>query len=547
MYELLGGRTPAHDCVAPARTFEMRAARSLAALIAALMIAVAPAFAETVIHRGNRSEPSALDPHRAQTVYENNVLQDLFEGLTAYDAAGEVIPAVATSWDVSPDGRIYTFNLRDGLEWSDGTPLSADDVVFSFRRLMKPETAALYAQLFYLVKNGREVNTGAVPVESLAVHAPDSRTIEIELTGPAPYFPQILANGFAAVIPRHAIEEHGENWAKPGTMVSNGAYTLEHWSPQDRIEIVRNAHFHDAENVALDRVIYYPTADTVSAVARFRGGELDVQYGFAPEQAGSLRELLPGQVHLSPSLGTFYLTLNTTRPNLKDARVRRALSLAIDRRVITDKVRRAGEPPTLSYVPPVTAGYSSPQVDYADMPMGERRAEAVRLLREVGYGDANPLKITYAYSTNPENRRLAVIIAAMWKRVGVLTVLANREGKILFSSLRAGDFEVAFIGWSADYNEASTFLYTLRSTTVNANYSRYNNPEYDALMIEAGQTADTAVRAALMRRAEALMLAEQPIIPLYNDSGRYLVAKYVKGWQDNAVEAHLSRYLSIER
>lgn len=519
----------------------------LAAIIAALLITAAPAFAETVIHRGNRSEPSALDPHRAQTVYENNVLQDLFEGLTAYNAAAEVIPAVASSWDVSADGTRYTFYLREGLKWSDGAPLTAGDVVFSFRRLMKPETAAIYAQLFYLVKNGREVNTGAAPVESLAVRAPDNRTIEIELTGPAPYFPQILANGFAAVIPRHALEAYGDDWARPGTMISNGAFTLEHWSPQDRIEIVRNARFHDAANVTLDRVIYYPTADTVSAVARFRGGELDVQFGFAPEQAGSLRELLPGQVHLSPLLGTFYLTLNTTLPHLSDARVRRALSLAIDRRVITDRVRRAGEPPALTYVPPVTAGYTSPHVDYADMPMDARRAEAVRLLQAAGYSEANPLKITYAYSSNPENRRLAVIIAAMWKRVGVLTVLTNREGKILFSSLRAGDFEVAFVGWSADYNEASTFLYTLRSTTVNANYSRYNNPEYDALMIEAGQTADPAARAALMRRAEALMLAEQPIIPLYNDSARHLVARYVKGWRDNAVDAHLSRYLSIEK
>ena len=516
-----------------------------------LLLAVlgfAPAYAEDVIHRGNRSEPAALDPHKAQSLYENNVVQDLFEGLTAYDAAGQVVPGVASSWDISADGRVYTFYLRDALAWSDGVPITARDVVYSFHRLMNPNTAAIYAQLFYLIKNGREVNTGAAPVDALAVTALDETTIEIELTGPAPYFPQVLANGFAATVPRHVIEEHGEGWARPGIMVSNGAFVLDYWAPQDRIEMVRNAHFHDAENVALERVIYYPTEDTVSAVARFRAGDLDIQFGFSPEQAGALREMLPAEVvRLTPALSTFYLPLNTTRPHLSDTRVRRALSLAIDRAILTDKVRRAGESPAVTYVAPGTAGYIPPDVDYAHMSMDARRAEAMRLLSEAGYNDENPLKVSYAYVTNPENRRLAVVIAAMWKRIGVQMVHANREGKIHFSGLRAGDFETAFVGWSADYNEASTFLYTLQSTTVNANYSRYRNPTYDALMFEAGQTADPDLRADLMRQAESIMLADQPIIPLFNDAGKYLVAPHVKGWQDNPVEAHLSRYLWVER
>ncbi len=515
-------------------------------LFAALNIA--PVHAEDVIHRGNRSEPAALDPHRAQSLYENNVVQDLFEGLTAYDAAGEVIPGIAAAWDISADGRTYTFYLRENLTWSDGVPISADDVVYSFHRLMDPNTAAIYAQLFYLIKNGREVNTGAMPVEALAVSAIDARTIEIELTGPAPYFPQMLANGFAATVPRHVIEEHKEGWTRPGVMVSNGAFVLDYWAPQDRIEMVRNPHFHDAENVALDRVVYYPTEDTVSAVARFRAGDLDIQFGFSPEQAGPLREMLPPEVvRLTPALSTFYLPLNTTRAHLSDVRVRRALSLAIDRAILTDKVRRAGESPAVTYVAPGTAGYIPPDVDYAHMSMEARRAEAVHLLKAAGYDEENPLKVSYAYVTNPENRRLAVVIAAMWKRIGVQMIHANREGKIHFSGLRAGDFDTAFVGWSADYNEASTFLYTLQSTTVNANYARYNNPVYDALMIEAGQTADPVLRADLMRQAESIMLADQPIIPLFNDAGKYLVAPHVKGWQDNPVEAHLSRYLSVER
>ncbi len=517
------------------------------ALVAGISAINTPAFAEAVLHRGNRSEPASLDPHKVQTVYENNIVQDLFEGLTAYDAAGGIVPAVAASWDVSADGTLYTFHLRRDLVWSDGTAITADDVVFSYRRLMNPESAALYAQLFYLVKNGREVNTGAAPLDSLAVRAINDLTIEIELIGPAPYFPQILANGFAAVLPRHAIEAFGEGWASPGTMVSNGAFTLKEWAPQDRIEIVRNESFHGAQTVAVDRVFYYPTADSTSAVARFRAGGLDIQFEFPPEQAKSLRKMLPDEVHLSPALVTFYLSLNTSVPHLRDVRVRRALSMAIDRRVLTDKVRGVGESPAMSFVPPVTANYTPPVAGFAELSMEVRRAEASRLLQAAGYGPDDPLRVVYAYSSTTENRRLAVIIAAMWKRVGVETVLLNREGKIHFSSLRQGDFEVGFAGWSADYNDASTFLYTLQSTTVNANYSRYNNAEFDALMSRAGQTADPIERAGLMRQAEARMLADQPIIPLYFNVTKYLVARHVKGWIDNPIEAHLSRYLRIEK
>ncbi len=523
-------------------------AQLIAAIVAfSCAISAFAADAETVLHRGNRSEPASLDPHKVQTVYENNIVQDLFEGLTAYDAAGGIVPAVAASWDVSADGRRYIFHLRDDLVWSDGAALTARDVVFSFRRLMDPKTAALYAQLFYLVQNGRDVNTGALPVESLAVRAPDALTVEIELTGPAPYFPQILANGFAAVLPRHAIETFGDEWANPGTMVSNGAFTLKRWAPQDRIEMERNAAFHDAQNVAVDKVFYYPTADSTSAVARFRAGDLDIQFEFPPEQVKALRKMLPDEVRLTPALVTFYLALNTDILRLADARVRRALSMAIDRQVLTDKVRGVGEVPAMSFVPPVIANYTPPRAEFADLSMDDRRAEAVRLLRAAGYGPGNPLRLSYAYSSATENRRLAVVIAAMWKLIGVEAVLLNHEGKIHFSSLRQGDFEVGFAGWSADYNDASTFLYTLQSTTVNANYSRYNSAEFDTLMREASQTADATARAALMRQAEIRMLADQPIIPLYFNVTKYLVSKRVKGWIDNSIEAHLSRYLSVER
>ncbi len=521
------------------------ALRVLATLV--VFLACFPVLAETVLHRGNRSEPAALDPHKINTRYELNIVEDLFEGLTAFDAAANPVPGVAASWDVSEDGRIYTFYLRENLMWSDGEPITSDDVVFSFRRFMNPETAALYAQLFYLVQNGREVNTGALPMEDLAVTAPDEATVVFELTGPAPYFPEMLANGFAGIVPRHAVERFDDDWSAPGQMVSNGAYTLEAWSPQDRIALLRNERFHDAENVQIDRIYYYPTDDTVSGVARFRAGDLDMQLEFAPEQAKPLRALLGDEVHLIPSLTTFYLTVNTTLPHLSDPRVRRALSMAIDRKIITERVRGVGEPPALSFVPPQIANYEPAIATFASMSMEARRKEAKRLLAEAGYGPDNPLEVSYVFSGSNENRRLAVVIAAMWKLVGVETALLNREGKIHFSSLRAGDFEIGYVGWGADYNDASTFLYVLQSESVNVNYARYNNPAYDTLSKEAVLLADLETRADMMRRAEAMMLHDQPIIPIFFSVTKQLVKDYVKGWVDNAPGSHLSRYLRIEK
>jgi len=227
--------------------------------------------------------------------------------------------------------------------------------------------------------------------------------------------------------------------------------------------------------------------------------------------------------------------------------VRRALSMAIDRKIITERVRGVGEPPALSFVPPQIANYEPAIATFASMSMEARRKEAKRLLAEAGYGPDNPLEVSYVFSGSNENRRLAVVIAAMWKLVGVETALLNREGKIHFSSLRAGDFEIGYVGWGADYNDASTFLYVLQSESVNVNYARYNNPAYDTLSKEAVLLADLETRADMMRRAEAMMLHDQPIIPIFFSVTKQLVKDYVKGWVDNAPGSHLSRYLRIEK
>jgi len=516
-------------------------------LIAALALLSTAAAAESVLNRGNRFEPATLDPHKYQTHYEANIILDLFESLLTYDAEGRPTRGVADTWKVSDDGRTWTFRLQTGLAWSDGAPLTAEDVVFSFRRLADPKTAAQYAQLFYVVENFRAVNTGALPVDQLGISTPDPATVIFKLETPAPYLPALLANAFAAVIPRHAVAKYGTEWIKPGVMVSNGAFTLKTWSPNDRIELARNPKFRAVEEVRLNRVVYSPTENLSAGFARFRAGELDMQIDFPLAQLDMLRAEMPTETKITPTLLTYYLALNTKSPKLADVRVRRALSLAVERDVLTSRVTRIGETPAFTFVPPRVADFPAWMHVDAGLNATQRLAAAAKLLAEAGYGKAKPLKLSTSFSATEDNKRIAVAIAGMWKRVGVETELLGREGRVHFASLKSGDFEAGFAGWSADFNDASTFLYTLQSAAVNSNYSRYANPAFDALMERAAREQSLVARAQLLQQAEKTALADQPIIPLYTGMARNLVARRVTGWRANAMDFNLSRYLSVPK
>lgn len=514
--------------------------------LAALLIAgTTELSAQTVLNRGNRYEPASLDPHKIQTHYESAVVLDLFEGLTSYDAGARPQAGVAESWTVSPDGKRWTFKLRPNLVWSDGKPLTSADVVFTFRRLMAPATAAQYAQLMYLIADGAEVNTGAKPPEQLAVAAPDPQTVTIDLVNPAPYLPELLANAFASILPRQVIEAAGDEWVKAGTMISNGAFTLSEWQPQARIVLDKNARFRDVANVKLDRVIYHPTADLASALARFRAGELDMQFEFPNAQFEFLKQNLPAETRVGSSLLTYYLALNGDNPKLKDPRVRRALSLAIDRETLVGRVLKTGEQAAYTLVAPGTANYTLPEIADPKMADAERLAEARRLLAEAGYNAGNPLKIVYSHTANEDIRRTAVTVAAMWKRAGIQTEFMSREGKVHFASLKSGDFEAGYVGWSADFNDAASFLYILQSDSVNSNYARYRNPAFDKLMTDAAAESDVGERSALLRNAEALAMSEQAIVPLFHGVTKNLVAQRVAGFTANSNDFYPSRYLSL--
>jgi oligopeptide transport system substrate-binding protein len=514
----------------------------------ALMSAIgaSSAAAQSVLRVANSGEPDSLDPHQVSGNWEDRIVGDMFMGLTTEAADGTVIPGAAESWTISDDGLTYTFTLRDHT-WSDGTPVTADDFVFGFRRILDPATAAEYAYLLYPIKNAQAINNGSqTDPEALGARAVDPKTLEVTLEQPTSYFLELLTHYTSFPIPKHKVEELGDDWVKPGNIVGNGAYTVVEWVPNSQVRMAKNESFWDAENVAIDEVIYYPTEERNTGTKQFRAGEVDVQYDFASEQIDFLKENLPEATHISPELAAYYYVFNTKRPPFDDVRVRKALALAVERDAITEKILRTGEIPAYNLVPPKAGTYGEPpQVDWADVPYQERVEQAKALLAEAGFGPDNPLKFTLRYNTSENHKKIAIAIAAMWKQLGVQAELFNTEVKVHYNDLQSHDFQVARAGWVADYNDPENFLSLLRTSTGPMNYGQYENPEFDQLMAESDATTDSKARNELMREAETLMLADLPVIPIYHYVSKNLVSPRVQGWVDNTKNKHWTRWLSL--
>jgi len=505
-------------------------------------------LAKDVLRVGNMGEPATLDPHHVAGVWENRIIGDMFLGLTTEGQDGSVVPGAAESWEISDDGLTYTFKLRDH-KWSDGQPVVAEDFVFALRRILAPETAAKYASLLYPIKNAEELNSAKMEgMENLGVRAVNDKTLEITLKAPTPYFVEQLTHYTAFPVPKHLVEEYGNDWVKKEHFASNGAYMLEEWLPNTHVRLSKNPDFYDAKNVAIEQVEFYPTEDRGAVQKRFRAGEIDIAKDFASEQFDFLKKELPEETRVAPYLGIYYYAINTKKPPFDDVRVRQALSMVIDREAITDKVLKTGELPAYSFVPPGTGNYGDPAyVSWMDMPYAERVAEAKSLLAEAGYGPDKPLRFTLSYNTSENHKRIAIAAASMWKKeLGVEAELFNQEVTPHYNKLEQNDFDVARAAWIADYNDAQNFLYLMETRTGRQNYGRWSNAEYDGLMERASTTTDMDERAALMREAEAIAMEEQANIPIYYYVSKNLVSPQVKGWEPNAKDIQRTRYLSLE-
>lgn len=510
------------------------------ALVLSASVLLAGAVDARVLRIGNGGEPETLDPHRYNLRLEETILNDLFLGLTTFDARGNIVPGAAAHWSVSDDGLTWTFELRAGGRWSDGAPVTAHDFVYAFRRLLDPRTAASLAHFMYPIRGAEAVNAGRAAPDTLGVQAESDRTLVVELERPFPFFAERLIYPTGYPVPAHAVERLGEGWVKPGAMVSNGAFVLADWQPHAFVRLDRNPHFHDAESVSLEGVLYLPTGDPNTAFNRYRAGEIDAIGDFPAGEIDWVRKQLPDHLHVSPLVSIMYLVFNVTRPPFDDARVREALSIAIDRELITGRILKSREIPSPSLVPPMVPDYRSTVIVADGRPA--RLARARRLLGSAGYGADAPLAVTLRYISGVESKRVQVAIAAMWKELGVRTTLHHTELKSHFADLRQGDFEVAQAGWFGE-NNPEHYLNLLVSDTGDVNYGRFSSEPFDALMDRAHAEADLDRRLALLSQAEAVGLAEHPVTPLYAVTVRALVQPRIEGWHVNPRNVHGARYL----
>lgn len=509
---------------------------------------VGPAAADpTTLRRGNGADPDTLDPQRARTDSTFNVLRDLFEGLTAVGPDGHAVPAAAESWTVSADGREYTFQLREGLRWSNGDALVAGDFVAGMRRLVDPATASQYAQVFEPVVNAAAITRGELGTGQLGVSAPDDRTVVIRLANPAPYLLGLLAQPGAFPVHGPTLAAHGMEFARPGRLVSNGAFVLEDWVVGSHVSVRRNRNYWNDAATRLERVRFVHHADAGTEFRQYRAGELDVSYVVPPQQYAWIREHLPGELRVTPQLSVYYYGFNLTRPPFKDdPGLRRALSLVIDRERLTSAVTGVGEAPAYGWVPRGVADYTPQQFDYAGRSYEERVREARELYRAAGYSPERPLRVEIRYNSGEVHNRLAVAVAAMWKdALGVEASLYAEEFRALLQSIQAReDTQVFRSSWVGDYNDAYSFLQLLQSS-FGINLTGYSNPRFDELLAQAVKQPDLARRRALLEEAERVMLADHPVLPLYFYVNKHLVKPYVRGWTDNVMNVQYSKDLSL--
>ncbi len=513
----------------------------------AWLFAATVASGEVVFRSGHSGEPDSLDPHKAMPGSATVVINDLFEGLLTLDALGRPTAGAASEWSVSDDGLEWTFRLRDGLVWSDGVPLTADDFVYAFRRMADPATAASsMAMSVDAIAGARDVLSGRAPPESIGVSAPDSRTVIVRVPRPRPYLTTVLSSPGFVPVPRHVIEEHGDAWSGPGIHVSNGAYKLDRWIPQDYVRVVRNPRFHDADSVSIDAVHYHVVDDLNTGLRRFRAGDLHAMVNFPPDKLDWLRENLPGVLRLSPSLGLMLYAFNLEQPPYDDIRVRRALSLAVDRGILTQRIVRSGDQPAYGLIPPGMNDYPGAYPDPADGLDRDQRLEAAReLLAEAGYGPDNPLEASILYHTSEEHRRIAVAVSRMWKDIGVVTELINSDRQVVNARALQGDFGVVRMAWFSVYRDPTGFFnYFLPGNP--ANVTRYDDGGLAGAIASADASSDIATRMTDLAAVEARIMAEQPILPLYYMVSRRLVSPKVKGWLDeNPTSFRPARYMSI--
>jgi len=498
------------------------------------------------LHLGNGAEPGDLDPQTSTVYTDYNILIALFEGLTAIDeATSQAVPGAAERWDVSEDGLTYTFHLRSDGRWSNGDPVTAHDFVTSFQRILTPSLGAEYAYMLYPVKNAEAFNLGKLDdFSQVGFKAIDDLTLQVSLDRPTPYLLALVAH--QAWFPIHpptvrkfgGLAQRGTRWTQPGYLVGNGAFVLKEWIPNVRITVEKNPTYWDAANTKLNAVVFYPNDNISTDERNFRAGQIHITYDLPPEKIPSYRRQSPSPLRIDPLLETLFIRFNTTRPPFDNKKLRQALARAIDREAICRILLHGSRSPAHFYTPPNTAGYTAEARVPTDFD------EARRLLAEAGYpGGKGLAPFELQMNTDSINKAVFEAIQEMWRReLGVRVRLTSSDFRVYLDNQINLAYQVTRSRWVGDYNDPTTYLDMYVTNGAN-NQTGWSNAEYDRLIAEASRTQDQAARFALLQKAEAILLDEAPVAPVFFGSRTYLIHPSVKGWVPSLLGIH--RYQKI--
>ncbi|HIP75902.1 MAG TPA: oligopeptide ABC transporter substrate-binding protein OppA, partial [Psychromonas hadalis] len=490
--------------------------------------------------RGNGTEVASIDPHKTEGVPESNIIRDLVEGLVNQDADGNIIPGVATSWETT-DNKTFTFHLNKDAKWSNGDPVTADDFVYSFQRVVDPATASPYSWYMDMTTmvNAGDIISGKKDKSELGVKALDPQTLQVTLASEVPYFVLMTAHTTLKPVHKATVEKFGDQWTKPEHFVGNGAFVMSKWVVNERIEMVPNKFYWDNAHTVLTKVTYLPIENQVAEMNRFLSGEIDLTNDVPAEHYKRLIKEHAESVQTKGSLCTYYYGFNTHKAPFDDVRVRKAISYAIDRPILTDALLGQGQKPAYFLTPEIVSHFSPELPAYGKMTQEERNAKAKELLAEAGYNAENPLKFSLLYNTSENHKKIAVAIGSMWKKtLGVEVTLENQEWKTYLQTKKQGEFQISRAGWCGDYNEASTFTTLMQSSNTTGGI-HYKSAAYDKLVVDAQNAKTEEERTQLYYAQEALLAKDMPLAPIYQYVKTRLVNPHVGGYAKQNAEDKL--------
>lgn len=505
---------------------------------------------EQVFKRGNYDEPDTLDPQKAFAAPDYNILADLYEGLTTFDKDGNVILGQAKSYSVSKDKKTYIFTLKDNLKWSNGDYLTAYDFEYGIKRVFDHDVASQNYILLKDIKNSEQVLSGRLGHDSLGIKALDQTTLKIELSKPIPYLLSLLTHNSFAPVYKPNVIKYGDKFTNPEVYVTNGAFKLQEWVVNSHLSLVKNYHYHAANEVLLDKVVFYPVNQQSYELNRYRAGDIDYTAKVPAEHLSWIKQKFPAEIYATPMLAAYYYTFNVTRQPFKDnINLRKALAYSIDKNIIANKILGGDRAAAERFVPSSTSNYQVGNNEKTDSDFYVKQIELAHFYyNKAGYSKSNPLKTKLLFHTNESNKIIATAVASMWrKNLGIQTELVNQEWKVFLKTrLEHKDTEVLREGWIASYDDPTAFL-DLFSSNNPQNSSGYNNEDYDKLLLKASMEGNTSKRARILQKAEDILLNDAPVVPIYTPTSYHLVKPYVGGLNINRFDVTKDQYIYINK